>query len=943
MKRLDHIYQFVKEQTAFLTQEELDLGKGITTSDIAKALNLQRANVSKDLNTLVRDGQLIKLDGRPVRYVDIRVKWHKPLVKNVISYKQNDPPKSIPADSPIKPVEENVEDIFPKIIGSSGSMKTQVEQAKAAILYPPKGLNCLITGQTGTGKTFFAHAMFRFAKASKIIPADKELVIFNCADYAHNPELLMSHLFGYKKGSFTGATESTEGLIQRADKSMLFLDEVHRLPPEGQEMIFYFMDHGTYSRLGEVAKEHQADVRIICATTEDPNSALLQTFVRRIPIVIQLPIFNERPAKEKIDLLKNMISLEAARIQREITLPEDVVKALIGSVTYGNVGQLKSNVQLVCAKGFLNHMDQPVISIALENLTPEIREGIMQLASNRDSLSEISRYLDAQMTISPNEQPLTISEDAYELPFNLYEIIGDKAALLKNEGLDQEHINNFITTDINIHLKSFYKNNDFNTGAEDKLAEIVDKKIIDITKDIYSYATSELKYPFHPNFIYAMSLHISSFLKRIQLGQKNRTININIKNMVADYPTEFRVSKKIKQMLQDSYQIQIPEGEIYYLTVLLASLRAETITGEIGIVVAAHGKTTATSMVQVVSSLLGTDHLRAVDMPLEMNPNDARKKIIEMVQDVDRGSGTILLVDMGSLATFSEEITEKTGILVRTVDMVTTPMILEAARKASLLDTSLMDLYESLKNFRGYAQNSVKKIAPSENLPYPELPKAIVAICSSGEGTAVQMKNMIEENLIDHFDQEIEIFPISVIDMKTSLFDIQQKYQIIAVTGVIDPKIKAPYIQMEAFFTGDSQKIIDQIIDRSFSEQTPQLDETAAKEICHQYMEKSFTFINAGKVLDPLWHFVSLIQKNYIEFFPYSFYITLIMHLAGMLERILKNDILVVDIAVDNLAATADYKKILTGIHFLEGSFNMKVPDEEIYYIIQLIQTQTNL
>ena len=65
--------------------------------------------------------------------------------------------------------------IFSKIIGSAGSMKTPVEQAKAAILYPPKGLNCLITGPTGSGKTYFAHAMFQFAKLNQIVAKEKSL------------------------------------------------------------------------------------------------------------------------------------------------------------------------------------------------------------------------------------------------------------------------------------------------------------------------------------------------------------------------------------------------------------------------------------------------------------------------------------------------------------------------------------------------------------------------------------------------------------------------------------------------------------------------------------------------------------------------------------------------------------------------------------------------
>ena len=94
----------------------------------------------------------------------------------------------------------------------------------------------------------------------------------------------------------------------------------------------------------------------MCATTEDPESTLLQTFVRRIPITIQLPPFNKRSPEERIELLRSLVTIEANRTNKEITLTEDVVQALLGSVTYGNVGQLKSNIQLVCAKGFLNNI-----------------------------------------------------------------------------------------------------------------------------------------------------------------------------------------------------------------------------------------------------------------------------------------------------------------------------------------------------------------------------------------------------------------------------------------------------------------------------------------------------------------------------------------------------------------------------------------------------------
>ena len=150
-----------------------------------------------------------------------------------------------------------------------------------------------------------------------------------------------------------------------------------------------------------------------------------------------------------------MVAMEANRIQRKITLSEDVVKALLGSVSYGNVGQLKSNVQLICARGFMNHMMQEEIHITLNDLTEGIKAGLVQLSADRIKTTDISPYLEPEMVVTPNEIDELIKTDTYELPYNLYDIIGDKAALLKTEGLDQETINHFISTDINVHLKSF--------------------------------------------------------------------------------------------------------------------------------------------------------------------------------------------------------------------------------------------------------------------------------------------------------------------------------------------------------------------------------------------------------------------------------------------------------------------------------------------------------
>jgi len=199
--------------------------------------------------------------------------------------------KEIKGDNNVEPLEElsqepniNIQNVpripeelsaFNRIIGFDKSLKPQIQQAKATILYPPHGLHTLILGPTGVGKSNMAEAMYEFAVETGTLQKEAPFIIFNCADYAENPQLLLSQLFGHVKGAFTGAVVSKEGLVEKADGGILFLDEVHRLPPEGQELLYFLMDKGKFRRMGETDTERTANVLIIAATTEDIESSIV--------------------------------------------------------------------------------------------------------------------------------------------------------------------------------------------------------------------------------------------------------------------------------------------------------------------------------------------------------------------------------------------------------------------------------------------------------------------------------------------------------------------------------------------------------------------------------------------------------------------------------------------------------------------------------------------
>ncbi|CUK56591.1 transcriptional regulator (NifA/NtrC family) (fragment) [Listeria monocytogenes] len=429
MKRIDRIYEFILENPSTKTiREQLEQNEGFTASTISETLSILRNNVSMELNELHRQGKIIKIVGRPVLY------FPKKAVEDEIGRTLSDNELEFDSCEPLlKMLKPSIVERSPfdDLIGVNDSLKTPVEQAKAAVLYPPNGLHTMILGQTGVGKTLFANLMYRFSQHAKRLPADAPFIIFNCADYYNNPQLLMSHIFGHVKGAFTGAENDKGGLVEKAEGGILFLDEIHRLPPEGQEMIFYLMDSGTYNKLGETDRTRKSNVLIIGATTENPESSLLKTFMRRIPIIITLPSLEERTAFERVELLKYLLSSEAHRVNKPIRIEDEAAKALIGNTTYGNIGQLKSNIQLVCAQGFLNSFDKDEeILIDFKTLPINIKDGFFHFSNRRKELQAIAEYLEPYTTIFPELNNTLITSDEYEPNFNLYKIIEDKASIL---------------------------------------------------------------------------------------------------------------------------------------------------------------------------------------------------------------------------------------------------------------------------------------------------------------------------------------------------------------------------------------------------------------------------------------------------------------------------------------------------------------------------------
>ena len=842
MRKLEEVYKAI-------SCLEVKEKRSIAAIEISSFLKLNRANVSRYLNILVDEGRLSKTEGRPVLY-------------------------SVKAKPKANKEEMTIENNLDKLAEVQKSLTIPIQQAKAAILYPPRGLHTLILGETGVGKSMFAELMHRFAKEANIISREAPLISFNCADYAENPQLVLAQIFGVKKGAYTGADKDKIGLLKRADGGILFLDEVHRLSPQGQEMLFTFIDTGHFRPLGETDKLIKADVQLIAATTENPKSFLLNTFARRIPMIITLPPLREKTLGERYHLIEYFIKRESERIGKSIYVNKSSLISLLLYECANNIGQLGSDIQLACAKAFLNYKSKKgeYLLITQQDMPQHVIKGLMLINESRDELDKLLKTKSDILRFSSREDRLpNISQDLNGEE-DFYGAIEKKLNALKSSGMLEEEINQIINIDIESHFQKYLGNLQDNVKKQE-LLNIIDEESLAAAEELLKLAEDRLKRKYDSKIMVALALHLQGFIERVKRGVKIYHPKLNI--IRAEFSSEFMVAMEAVRSLDNRFQIQTPLDEIGYLTMFLAArpmnFEVEEM-GKVGILVIMHGASTASSMVEVANALVGVEHAVAIDMPLNRKPQEIYELAKQQVINLSKGKGVILMVDMGSLNGFGDMIYEDTGIIVKTIEMVSTPIVLDACRKA-VLGRDINEIMQGFKELRPLSRGN--DAGGNQNINK----SIIITACFTGEGAAERLKGIIEESLANH--SIVEVIPLNLLDRRrflTSINKYKENHRILALIGTIDVHVdNIPFITAEELIAGDGLIRLNEILEE---------EETFIK--IGQSLKSHLTVINGEEAVQHIRGFILKAQEALQITLKREVCIGILLHICFMLER-LKN------------------------------------------------------
>jgi len=843
MQAKDKVYDMMKK----ICEKKVQ----ISAVELSEALHLSRQVVSHYLNRLLEEKLVQKTNSRPV-YWSIDNAYG---TKNEYIISDNTNVESNSKDNITKIHCQQEMNAFSVLIGCHGSQKNIVEQCKAAVNYPPRGLPILITGESGVGKSFLAKLIYQYALEQKVISSKAPFVVLNCADYANNPELLSATLLGYKKGSFTGANSDKKGLLNEADGGYLFLDEIHRLSYANQEKLFIFMDTGKYRQLGD-NEWKKSDVRFIFATTERTEEVLLETFRRRIAVHIHIQNVINRPFVERLQMLHLFYYKEAKKIQKNIIVDKNVVEALCFSKPKGNIGTLQNIIKISCANAFTKQINQPFLNITLEEI-PNISDIQFNVTSKR--LNSIRILYNEELPQVEDEEVLKVKEKFLvffqEISRISYENIEtakiEIAIAFKKLTHSLKKHSDLLFSEQNLFIRESYL---------EKCQIIIDRYGIQCSKEEFKLMYCVLL-TFQDDMIPKFDLYkIINFL--------------NLVSQKAHY-VAMKLEEALGTIITGTYKCLEIINTLFFQGYILETIELQ------GLIVA-HGNATASSIQSVANQNCGTFVFESIDMPMDISLAETIKKVNAYLEKVDNSKGVILLVDMGSLNQMYSSIKNHLSGDLLIMNNVTTAIALDVGMKM-LQNISFKYIAEQAKSIYTIGVQYFEGIARGNN---------IIISCMSGLGISDKIKEII--NRVINYET-MDIITMDYKNLKNLIEENNKdnfKHTKLIITTSNLPNItNIPWVNVYDILDGKGERCLWEALKSEINEQKfEDLKREFIKFFSTEGIASRLTFLNPNIVINEVENVISRYEHYYDMNLVGYIKLNLYMHIAFMIERLMTSE-----------------------------------------------------
>lgn len=285
--------------------------------------------------------------------------------------------------------ESNEDDLVePPVHGMIGSCPQMMELFRRIRKVAQTNSTVLINGESGTGKELVARAIHKLSERENL-----EMISVNCAAIPEN--LIESELFGHEKGAFTGATATRTGLVEAANGSTLFLDEIGELPLEAQARLLRVLQENEIRKVGSVQSK-KVDVRLVVATHRDlkqlvEDGQFREDLYYRINVMtLLIPPLRDR-GNDILELADAILQRTCTRLKTPMLQFSKAASRAIAKYTWpGNVRELENAIERAVVLAETDSIGEELLAIDTEAKIEEAAPGPNDPAKTDEPVEELS-------------------------------------------------------------------------------------------------------------------------------------------------------------------------------------------------------------------------------------------------------------------------------------------------------------------------------------------------------------------------------------------------------------------------------------------------------------------------------------------------------------------------------------------------------------------------
>lgn len=640
MNRKHEINCFIKQNTqSKLYTKQYDTVP-LTASQVSEELHMDRSNVSRLMNNLYREGELIKTKSKPTyflsrsyfaeQYKGIYIPAEMNSLHDMIQWIKEPKDEKRIQYSPL----------FHDLIGchQNESLYPLYTTLYSSILYPNGGINLILYGEKYTCKEETAKNIAKeYLQIAK--KENKEICTLNCFQF-----------------SIESFEEQIYSLLNKKKIAVLILINIESLALSHMDRLQFILN-----QYNVISRKKGNPIFMISTSNTLFENTLLQQMHSIFPNEGLVPNINNRTIKEKFAYILRYFQKECNEINNKIFVNKEIINCFLTSEYNLNFKSLRNEIKIAISKAYTHSDSFDQITITFNDLSNYLLDNIKNVSPMLTEINSIYHYLNTEnFVFIPN-----IKNEMFE------KII--LAHRTENGLLQAEEIPGIIFKDL--YSSAFKMVKDISDLTIPSIFPQSIKTIYDLIKEKIDFLG-----PKSDILIYGLSLHLNTV---IQAHIENKLPPLYRKGNQLELPKKMiDCAANIVSALTSFYNFSLPVDETFFVAAYLSIAYNKLYNKKPKVLIVCHGENIAQDYCEYINNLDYEIHMDYLNYNQDLQNQDfeiTKQRLLQKIIKMNPQNGILLLTDMFPLTNLDSFLSEKLEINVLNLSPISLPFLIMIA------------------------------------------------------------------------------------------------------------------------------------------------------------------------------------------------------------------------------------------------------------------------